>query len=256
MTEGFTADWDDWLIEIKPNPTATCRLFCLPYNGGSITAFDTWPEALPETVAVYGIQLPGGVDRRHEAPLPTIDAVVQALVPPLLPYLDRPFALYGHSLGALVAFELACAMRQTGDRQPLHLFVGAWGTPHLPNPYPHLQHHTDAEIIAQILPLVDVPPTILSHAKTMQVLLPLLKTGAQLHEDYQYAPRDPLDCPISALRGEADQVITTAAIQAWQQHTCKGFQAQVFPGNHLFLHQAQSLLLDYLTQQLTPVTRS
>ncbi|MGB0562560.1 MAG: thioesterase II family protein, partial [Spirulinaceae cyanobacterium] len=241
----------DWLINLKPNPTATCRLFCFPYNSGSIAAFYAWPEALPETVEVYGIQLPGGADRRHEEPPSCIAAVVKALAPLLLPYLDRPFAFYGHSLGALIAFEMAQAIYQQTGRSPAHLLVGSWGAPHLPHPYPNLQHHSDREIITQILPLVDVPEAVLSNADTMRSLLPLLKAGARLYEDYQYPPRAPLNCPITAFGGAEDRMITPDLLRGWQQQTHGPFQLRILPGNHLFLHSAESILMENLTECLT-----
>ncbi|NEO84955.1 MAG: acyltransferase domain-containing protein [Spirulina sp. SIO3F2] len=243
----------DWIVNINTNPDAAIRLFCFPYNSGSIATFYDWPNQLPDNVEVLGIQLPGGADRRHDKPLPDITTVVQTLAPLLKPYLDRPFAFYGHSLGALISFELAHELWQSYQLTPKMLWIGAWSAPHLLNPYPALENKTDEEVIRDILPLIDVPETVRQNIDMMRSLLPLLRNGAKLCENYQYVHSTPLNCPITVFSGSADQVIQGERITAWQQHTTHPLISQIFDGGHLFIHDVQDAVLANLSEKLTSI---
>ncbi len=250
IPDTITEPATDWIVCLRPNPNASLRLFCFPYNAGSISVFRDWPDGLPSNIEVYGIQVPGGADRPSEQPLTHLSAVVETLAQVLLPYLNKPFAVYGHSLGALIGFELTRQLFQKHGLAPVHLFVGAWYAPHLPNPYPSSKQLSEPEFIKQVLPLVDCSESVLENAEIMRSLLPILKTGALLYEQYTYSEQKSLECPISAFGGVEDKVVNHDLLSAWHQHTRSAFTVQMFPGHHLFLHSDQSLILQAISQEL------
>src|SRR5579883_2155511 len=139
-----------WRVCFKPNPQARLRLFCFPYAGGAASIYRLWPQLLPETIEVHAIQLPGREGRLLEPTYvrlaPIIDEVTQAIAP----LLDRPFALFGHSLGALLAFELARQLRRLQRPQPIHFFASARRAPQFADPDPPIHRLPDAEFLEEV----------------------------------------------------------------------------------------------------------
>ncbi|MFN6571716.1 SDR family NAD(P)-dependent oxidoreductase [Dendronalium sp. ChiSLP03b] len=239
----------DWLVFPKPNPNARLRLFCLPYIGGSSSTFRDWSKQLPSEIEVCAVQLPGGADRLSEEPFKALNLLVETLASVMLPNLDKPFAFYGHSLGATIAFELARYLRREIGKIPVHLFVAALQAPQLPHPYPCVTQLSDSEALEKAS-LLDFPESFWQNRNLMRLLLPSLKAGILISQNYTYSQQEPLDCPISAFGGVQDKVITQEHLQAWRNQTCSTFKLQIFPGNHLFLHSDQNLLLSAISQDI------
>ncbi|WP_414587921.1 SDR family NAD(P)-dependent oxidoreductase [Scytonema sp. PCC 10023] len=245
----------DWLVFPKPNPDARLRLFCFPYLGGSSSAFLTWSDDLPLDIEICALQLPGGTDRLGEQPFDELNPLVETLARVLLPYLDKPFAFYGHSLGALLCFELARYLRRENSKIPTHLFVGAWYAPQLPHPFSSIAQISEEEALKKA-DLIDLPQSIQQNTELMRLLQPTLKAGILMHENYIYSQESPLDCPITAFGGMQDKVITQEHLSAWREQTCSTFKLQMLSGNHLFLHSDQELLLQAISEVLTPILSS
>ncbi|MBC6472534.1 MAG: thioesterase [Hormoscilla sp. GM102CHS1] len=134
-----------WIKYLKPNPKAQRRLFCFPYAGGSAGVFRSWPDSLPPTVEVCAVELPGRGTRIKDAPFTRMEPLVEAIALALLPELDKPFAFFGHSMGALVSFELARLLRKRGDRQLSHLSISGRSAPQIPDPEPPIHALPEAE---------------------------------------------------------------------------------------------------------------
>ncbi|MBP5976712.1 SDR family NAD(P)-dependent oxidoreductase [Brasilonema sp. CT11] len=245
----------DWLIFPKPNPDAQLRLFCLPYVGGSSSAFLSWSDNLPLDIEVCALQLPGGTDRLGEQPFDELTPLVETLARVVLPYLDKPFAFYGHSQGALLCFELARYLRRENDKIPVHLFVGALHAPQLPHPSSSIAQFSQEEALKKAH-LIDLPQSIQQNIELMRLLLPSLKVGILMHENYTYCESEPLNCPITAFGGMQDKVITQEHLLAWREHTRGTFKLQMLSGNHLFLHSDQELLLQAISQDLKSLLSS
>ena len=230
------------------------RLFCFPYAGGGAGVFRAWQDDLPETIQVCPIQLPGRENRFREPPFARLENLVEALATALFPLFNMPFALFGHSMGALIAFELARTLRATGV-VPTHLFVGAARPPHL--------HKTDAPIhLLEDKKFVDalrrrvngIPEAVLRSPDLLQALLPTLRADLALCERYLYARGEPLDCPISALGGEQDQTIELQQLAGWRVHTRASFDLQRFPGNHFFIAEARTPVLRSIITALSKIS--
>lgn len=212
--------------------------------------FRTWPDELPGQVEVYPIQLPGRESRLADPPFTRLQPLVWALAQAIQPYLDMPFVLFGHSLGALISFELARQLRQQHDKSPAHLFVSAYRAPQIPNPDPPIHQLPQAEFVKSLRHLKGTPEAVLQNAELMELFLPILRADFAVHETYVYTSDAPLDCPISAFGGLLDDKTDRHHLAAWHEQTCKAFQLRMFPGDHFFLHSVQKLLLRAVSQDV------
>ncbi len=231
---------DVWIKRRGQNPHTSFRLFCFPYAGGGASFFRTWPEKLWPEIEVCAIQLPGREDRFKEIPFDNLSSLIDALAVVLYPYLDFPFAFFGHSLGSLISFELTRRLRRQKAPCPLQLFVSGRRAPQIPDPEPPIHPLPDAEFIEELGRFNGTPKAVLDNPELMEVFLPLLRSDIRLDETYVYDHETPLDCPISAFGGMADEAVSREELAAWQDQTQGGFNIQMFPGDHFFLNGKES----------------
>lgn len=208
-----------WVRISCPRPAARVRLICLPFAGGGANSYREWPTYLPEHVEVVPVQLPGRENRFDEPAIDAADLLAGRLLEGLVSYLDRPFALFGHSMGALIAFELARRLRTKG-LEPVHVFASGCKAPHLPRARATYRHH-----------LSD-------------------RSDFKLAETYRYCSQPPLRCPVSAFGGLQDNEVTQDDIEAWSCHTVGPFRVHMLPGDHFFVNSSRLSLLRLVTQQL------
>jgi medium-chain acyl-[acyl-carrier-protein] hydrolase len=239
-----------WLTCPRPNSRAGLRLFCFPYAGGRAAIFRQWPDSLPTTVEMYAVEYPGRGARLTEPPLTRITCLVQAAADALLPYLDKPFVFFGHSMGAMISFELARWLRQEQSLGPVQLFVSGRRAPHSPNTDRPTYDLPDDEFLEELRRLNGTPKEVLDHAELMRLILPIVRADFEAIQTYRYLPGAPLDCPITAFGGLGDQEVNREHLEAWREHTTAGFALRMFPGDHFFLHTAQRVLLQTLSQDL------
>jgi len=243
-----------WITCPFPNPQASLRLFCFPYAGGGALSFRGWGTQLPPAVEVCPIELPGRGMRLKEAPFTRLVPLVEAVVEALLPYLDKPFAFFGHSMGALISFEVARRLRRDQALNPVHLFVSGRRAPQWPDPDPPIHALPEAEFLGELRRLNGTPEAVLASRELMQLLLPVLRADFAVLETYRYEPASPLECPIAAFGGLQDPEVACETLEAWRQQTRSDFSLQMLPGDHFFLHTSQSLLWQALNHTLIPMT--
>lgn len=241
-----------WLKRLPPNPHTRLRLFCFPYAGGAASVYRTWQQHLPAEIEVCAVQLPGRENRIREQPFTDVGTLVQALIPHLLPYLDKPFALFGHSMGSLIAYELAQQLHQQSGRRPTYLLVSGRRAPFLPEPEALL--HTlpsDEAFLTELQQRYQNLPTVLfEDAELRDLFVPLLRADFALVERYLGTAKPPLPCPIVAFGGEADSRASRAELMAWQELTQSDFALHLLPGGHFYLNQQPQQLLMIMTQYL------
>lgn len=242
-----------WFTCLKPNPRAVLRLLCFPYAGGGTMIYRTWPEHLPDTVEVWAFQPPGRGNRLFEAPFTQIEALVEAAVPTFSLFLDRPFACFGHSLGALISFELAHELREAHGTGPVHLFVSGRRAPQVIDTSPIIYNLPEPEFIEELRKLNGTPDEVLKHPELMELMIPLLRADFEICESYAYAAKPPLECPITAFGGLHDKCVTREAVEAWRDHTVGSFSVRMLRGDHFFLHSSESTLLSILFRELCDV---
>lgn len=227
---------NSWIVCPYPRATPRLRLFCFAYAGGSAWAFRTWAEQLPETIEVCAIELPGRGKRMLEPALTELSTLLQALGPVLLPYVDLPFVCFGHSLGALVAFELCRWLRRTVQLSPQYLWVSAARAPHLSADRPAMHTLPQAELIAELRRYNGTPASVLNNTELMELMLPTLRADFTVLETYRHQPDAPLSCPITGFWGTQDNIVSQTQVIAWQRHTTS-FTLEEILGDHFFIHQ-------------------
>lgn len=246
-----TLTLNSWVTCPKPNPQARLRLFCFPYAGGGASIFRTWPDDLPAQIEVCPVQLPGRESRLKEPPFTRLLPLVQTLAQVLHPYLNMPLAFFGHSMGALISFELAHQLRRQYSLDPVHLFVSGRGAPQIPDLEPPIHHLPEAAFVEELRRLNGTPESVLQNAELMRLVLPILRADFAICETYVHSTQEPLDCPISAFGGLQDSEVSYDSLAAWRDQTNSSFTLKMFPGNHFFLHSARSLILSAVSQDLT-----
>ena len=247
-----------WISCPAPNASARLRLLCFPYAGAGASIFAGWHRHLPQDVEVACVQLPGRDARRHEAPATDFAALVGGLADALRWSLDVPLAFFGHSMGALVGFELARELRRRRLPMPVHVCVSAHRAPHLSplNPGERPLHGLpDDAFLSELQRRYGPTPELVESREFADLCLPLLRADLALCETYAYRPEAPLACTISAFGGSADRRVRRPQLVAWRDHTASAFDLRMFPGDHFFARRDSVALLQVLTQRLAQVAR-
>lgn len=242
----------NWIINPQPKPEACLRLFCLPYAAGSTSVFRNWSDSLPENVEVYAIKLSHNLNSKNHMPFEYIGSLVEDLAQFILPYINKEFAFYGHSLGALINFELSRYLRQEYNLKPIHFFVGAQHAPHLPYPYPAINELTQSKLIEFIKDLTntELPESIQKNKRFLESLLLSLQVSSTIqNENYNYTVKEPFDFPITVFGGLQDKFLTQQHLMAWQIHTNNLFKLKMFSGKHLFITSHKEQLLQEICQE-------
>ncbi|MGC2474874.1 MAG: alpha/beta fold hydrolase, partial [Candidatus Sulfotelmatobacter sp.] len=238
-----------WLVWPQPRSAARFQLVCIPYAGGSAYIFNDWPKHLPESVQVCAIQLPGRARRIKEPAFTQLSAIVPPLTKALLPHLGSRFALFGHSMGALISFEVIRELRRVHRLKALHLFVSGCYAPHIPDPNP-LYPLPDHQFIEELKRLQGVPPAELDNSELVQLMLPTLRADCLVTETYSHQEDLPLDCPITVFGGTEDTIAKEDDLAEWQKHTNSRFSKHIFPGKHFFFDTAEAEILQIVSRDI------
>jgi medium-chain acyl-[acyl-carrier-protein] hydrolase len=227
-----------WIAYSTPNPGASFRLFCFPYAGGGASIYQQWNGVPLDQVEVCPIQLPGRESRMAETPFRYLGSLASA-VADILPQ-DKPFAFFGHSVGALLSFELSRELRRRGSALPFHLFVAGASAPHLCPDQPPRFNLPREELLVRIRELGGTPEAALANAELLDIFLPILRADFALFDTYSYENEAPFLFPITAMAGDGDAEVDTLGVRQWHIHTRNRFRCHEFHGNHFFLHQHSS----------------
>lgn len=235
-----------------PASDGRLRLFCFHHAGGSASAFTGWAEPLAAAVDVLPVQLPGRENRVREPALEEIGELVGQLAAQLGPYLRAPYAFYGHSMGALVAYCLAAHQQAHSLPGPRVLAVGAYPAPHLPPPLDTVRLLPDGEFGEWLIGIGGMSPMLRDYPQWMRSAVALTRADLNLCHSFggPGAHDAPLDCPIHAFNGDADPLMTDALARAWGRYTRSGCEVHTIPGGHLFPAQSREVFLDTLDSVL------
>jgi len=239
------------VIYPKANPQSRVRLFCFPYAGGTAAIYRNWPRYLPSEIEVCAIQYPGRGSRFDEPLGEDIVDVMNRCYEELQSILKKPFAFFGHSMGALVSYEFARRLQREGQPEPFQMFVSGCTAPHVKSIDQITYDLPEPEFIAELQRLQGTPAQVLANAELMQLMMPIVRADFKATQTYKYVPGPPLECPIRAFGGLKDEMVPHEKVEAWSEHTRGSFRAQMLPGDHFFLNTAQSLLTSIVAQELT-----
>jgi len=238
-----------WLVNWKPNRRASVRLFCFPYAGGGDSIFHSWPRLLSDSIEVCPVQLPGRGSRITESPCIEINKLIPLVGQALAPYLDKPFAIFGHSMGALIGFELAHFLRSECNAEPIHLFVSGRGSPQIRNEPIDLKLF-DATVPKVLRRFNGTPEEALENPELMELVLPVLRADVTLCNSYIYSPKPPFSFSITAFGGLDDPGLPRHGIVGWREHTTGPFALRMLPGDHFFLNTSRLPLLEAISKEL------
>ncbi|WP_424098349.1 alpha/beta fold hydrolase [Moorena producens] len=242
-----------WIKCSQPNPNADLRLFCLPYAGGGASIFRLWHQELPLNVEVCPIELPGRESRIREKPISSLEIITDKLVDVLLQYVDKPFAIFGHSMGSLIAYELARKL-PAKNVNPAYLFVSGRQSPNTPELYPPFYSLPDAEFIETLTNIYpNIPDAVLKEEELMGLFLPVLRADMTLAQTYSQEEVETLNCPIVALGGIDDEEASYDRLITWREYTHSSFSVQTFPGGHFYLNEDRQSLLQFISQTLKAI---
>jgi medium-chain acyl-[acyl-carrier-protein] hydrolase len=235
-----------------PNPVAgtVLRLFCLPYAGGSAAIFRNWSKRVPESVLVCPVELPGRGSRLSEPPFINLLDLAEALVGWLRPYLDMPFAFFGHSMGAILCFEAARKLQRENGLYPEHLFVSACRFPEMFGHRRITYNLPDEEFIKDVVQLGGTPEEILDHQELLQLMIPILRADFQACQTYVYSPGPQLLSPITAFGGLQDNFVSIDQLKGWREYSLHSFSLQMLPGNHFLINSRSGLIVDTISRVL------
>ena len=240
-----------WIMRPIVRPHARVRLICMPYAGGGAAAWHPWLALLPDWVELGMVLLPGREGRLREQPCKRMACAIDALAPAMLDLTDRPYALFGHSMGALMAFALARALHATGAPPPAWLFVSGRRAPQLAEPEALIHTLEDGPFVGALIRRYNaIPRALLEDVELLRVFLPALRADLELLETYTYAPAPLLNTPIMALGGVDDSRATLPELAAWQSQTACTFRMIQFAGGHFYINDARTALVQTLIATL------
>ena len=240
-----------WIVFPQPRPEAGSRLICFPYAGGGASAFKDWAEVLPEDVELCIVQMPGREERLRETLLTDMTAITDVLSKELSAYTDKPFAFLGHSMGAIIAYEVACRLRAMGAAPMRHLFLSSRAAPQLQDNSESLRFLDNEAFIERLHGLYGaVPDSIRQSVELQKVFLPILRADVTLLETYEPEEVEPLECAVTVFGGVDDPAITSAMLAGWQERTSAGFAQHEFPGGHFYIHAERDAVVALIVERL------
>ena len=243
-----------WLVVHQSRPAARMRLFCLPHAGCGASFFHEWATGLPDDIEVCAVQLPGRENRLMESPVTELFQLIQNIIGGIGAACDKSYALFGHSMGALVAFEIARCQQRSCQRMPCQMFLSGRNAPQIidmqerDSPRHRL---SDDALRAELGRMQGTPKKILHNEELMAALLPAVRADLAMVETYTFEEAEPLPCPIHVFGGADDTLTSRAGLESWREQTRGEFQARIYAGDHFFIVSQRQVLLRHIASTLS-----
>lgn len=241
-------NYTKWYKNFKPKPEAKIRLFCFHHSGGGASSYYRWLEHISPNIELIAIQLPGREDRFCEPVMSCLEDIIAELSEGFWAYKEKPFYVFGHSLGALVGFEFVKAIRKVYSISPCYLVISAARAPHLIPCRLPLSQLDDETLIEKLKVYDGIDEHILNHRELLNLFLPSLRSDFYLLEKYQYNSSQPFRCDILTMAGSHDKTVSDEDLHAWSAYTKGKFTYLSFPGSHFFIKNHQKRILQIINQ--------
>ncbi|QQP95722.1 thioesterase II family protein [Lysobacter enzymogenes] len=238
-----------WFVRPLPRPSAALRLVCLPYAGGSAATYVPWAAQLPAGVELAAVQPPGRASRILELAHTDMDALVAGLAAAFRELSDKPYVLFGHSLGSRVAYEFARRAAGFGLPSPRLLIASGSRAPHFPATRESAHDLPEAQFIAKLRELNGTPEEVLNNRELVQFLIPLLRADFKIAAEYRATPVA-LPCPLVVLAGTEDHEVGEAAVEGWREVAGGACEIHWIPGGHFFVEHSRAQVLERVNAAL------
>lgn len=238
-----------WIRQYHPATDSDVRLVCLPHAGGSASFYFPLSKALTPAVEVLAVQYPGRQDRRHEPNITSLSELADRIFAAVRHLDDLPLALFGHSMGAVLAYEVALRMQDAGLPAPVRLFASGRRAPSRHRDG-EVDPRSDTEIVAELLSLSGTPADRLADPEIREMIMPAIRSDYQAVITHRFEPGRSLDCPVTVLTGDSDPRVSIDEAAAWEAHTTGPTELQVFPGGHFFLADQSTRVRELLADRL------
>ncbi|MET7422810.1 alpha/beta fold hydrolase [Dactylosporangium sp. NPDC005555] len=242
-----------WIQRFHGAAEGGARLVCFPYAGGSATYYFPLSAALAPDVEVLAVQYPGRQERRRERRVDNVPDLAAGVADALLDHSDRPFAFFGHSMGAVVAFETARRLQSAGLRTPVHLFASGRRAPSCRRS-DRIHQRDDAGIVAELLRMGATSPQLLQDEEVRASIVATVRADYRAIETYTAEPGATVRCPVTVLVGDADPQTSVDEAAAWRHHTAGPCDVKVFPGGHFYLNTARAEVIDTIRSTLSEMS--
>lgn len=247
-------DYRLWIRRFHPRPAAETKLICLPHAGGGAPAYFPTSAAMTPEVEVLAVQYPGRQERRHEPLIDSVNSLADELFRVLGPDTEQPYALFGHSMGAMVAYELALRLEEAGQ-PPLRLFASGRRAP---SRYRHDERQAvdDESLISELRELSGTDQRLFQRDDLLRAALPVIRNDYQAADSYVHRDDATLNCPITVLIGDKDPHVTEDEARSWRDHTKGASEVLVYAGGHFYLTEYQDQVVSVIAQRLAPTAVS
>ena len=242
-----------WLVKSAAKQNPKLKLFCLPFAGGSSVAYRDWGRLLPDGIEAIAVEIPGRGQRLMEPLITSLPELVEQIGAHIRDELDRPYAFFGHSMGATLAYELSHHLATRFNTQPVFLFLSGRSAPHLCDREEPIHQLPDEDFREKIRSFEGTPPEIMQHKELMELLMPIIRADFKMVETYVHESRPPLDIPMSLFGGLEDESTPRAHLDAWQGYTTSSFSVRMFPGGHFFLQKQTGRILELILRDLSGI---
>jgi surfactin synthase thioesterase subunit len=233
----------DWFVRPLPKLAPATRLICLPYAGGSAATYVPWSRLIPADVELIAVQPPGRGSRMAQAPHSQMEPLVTELMSVFAQVTDRPYVLFGHSLGSRVGFEVILECQRRGLPLPAHFIASGSRAPYLPKRELPIHDLPDAQFVEALRDLAGTPEEVLNNSELMQWLLPLLRADFRIADQHR-AARTAIACPLTVLAGTEDETIPAQDIEAWRDLAAGECDIQWVSGGHFFVERNREWVLE------------
>lgn len=233
-----------WIVN-NPCESDEVRIFCFPYAGGGASVFRTWKKYFEEEIGIYPVQLPGRENRIGEKPFLNMDSLVSELTGEFLRYMDRPFILFGHSIGARIAFEFSRKLRDIKARCPECLIVAGSRSPEIPEPKP-LHQLGYYDFINELKRFSGTPKAVFENKELMDLFIPVLRADFTIDETWNFRHEEPLDFPIHVFGGKNDPEAHYDELFKWSHYTNNLFSIEMIEGGHFFINKQRDELIRHI----------
>ncbi|MFH8365591.1 thioesterase II family protein [Streptomyces sp. NPDC018031] len=248
----MTSNTGDWLRKFQAAPSSEMRLVCFPYAGGAASYYFPLAKSLAPAIEVHAVQYPGRHDRYREPVIDDINQLADAVFPAVQELTDRPLALFGHSMGAVVAYEIALRLEDRLGVKPVVLFASGRRAPSRYRDDDDVHNWSDTQLLAEIQSLEGTDNAVLQDPELLRMVLPALRGDYRAIGTYQHVPGRTVSCPLVTLIGDVDPKVTLDEARDWERHTSDEFDLRSYSGGHFFLTDHMAGVTELIQERLNP----